>query len=203
MCFACVRDVESKTAVVIGFGRGGQIQIGQRNLFRALRTKTPQGLSDDGIISDFLFVLIPEHQDSIGQNRRAFSLMLHRARLRAGVLILIPVGILLLHHLLLPHLLFIEALLVHVVGDSAILLIAVVVCCKRAVIGQNRKSQQPVGIVIAVQARRVIAVAATGVTVAVIAESDGGAEDLKVVWVLSDLRLEIGGREKGRGVASR
>ena len=105
MAFGGVGEAEIDAARVIHLGGCGQVEIGERNFFRMLRSEVPQCLSYDGVILDFLFALIAENQHRGGSGFRAlWNMGRRRCRTRVGVLIA-----------LLAHALFFKTLLVHLV----------------------------------------------------------------------------------------
>ena len=161
MGFAGGRNAESEAAVIVGFCRCGQVKIGERNLLGTLGSEVPERLADDGVVANFLFVLIAEHQNCIGQDRRTLCLVLSGTRFRGGtrVKILIAVSFFLAQHLLL-----FETLLIHLVGSGAIAFVVFVV---------GRAGIPPPGRIVIAAVRPRIAKAATGETEAVIAESIG------------------------------
>ena len=57
--FARGGDVEGESAIVVGFNGGCQVEIGEGD-FLGARAEAPEGLADDGVVADFLFVLITE-----------------------------------------------------------------------------------------------------------------------------------------------
>jgi len=174
---AGVGNAERQAAVVVGFGGGGQVEIGHRNFFGVLRIEVPQRLPDDGVVADFLLVLVAEDEHGVRQNGRALGLALRGTARRRCVDILITVGLFLLHHLLLSRLLFIETLLVHIFGDGSIL---VVIC----IIGRVG-IPPPEGIVKSAIQPRIRKIAATWETEASIAESGSkaiAAEAIAAKW---------------------
>ena len=60
--FGPARQAEVYTTIIIGFLRGGKIEIGQRNFLRALGSELPKRLTDDGVVLYFLLVLIVENK---------------------------------------------------------------------------------------------------------------------------------------------
>jgi len=159
--FASGWNAESEAAVIVGFCRCGQVKIGERNLLGTLGSEVPERLTDDGVVANFLFVLIAEHQNCIGQDRRTLCLVLSGTRFRGGtrVKILIAVSFFLAQHLLL-----FETLLIHLVGSGAIAFVVFVV---------GRAGIPPPGRIVIAAVRPRIAKAATVETEAVIAESIG------------------------------
>src|SRR5579872_1603043 len=119
------RDTEGYALVVVGLGGCGQVEFCERNLFCALGSEVPKRLADDSVIVDLLLVLIAEDENCVrhdGSSRLRVSRRGARRRSRASVGVLIAVGFFSPEHLLL-----LEALLVHVVGDLSITLVVFVV----------------------------------------------------------------------------
>src|SRR6202020_2330583 len=87
LAFVGAGQAKAYSAVVVDFGGSGKIEIGKRNLLGVLRRKIPQCLSYDGVILDFLFVLIAEDQHGGGSGLCAFRLVLRRRAARVNILI--------------------------------------------------------------------------------------------------------------------
>src|ERR1700689_5589359 len=121
VAFAAGGNAESYSALFVGLGSRGQVEVRERNLLRVLRSEVPQRLPNNRVVVYSLLMLIAEPQHRIRQNRRTFGLTRHSARRhRTGVGILIAVGLLLPHHLLL-----FEILPVHFSRISHVLTVAV------------------------------------------------------------------------------
>ena len=60
--FRSPRYVKFHTAILVRLGRGSEIDLGQRNLFRALRREDPERLAYDRIILNLLLALITKHE---------------------------------------------------------------------------------------------------------------------------------------------
>ncbi len=60
--FPSPRYVKFHTAILVRLGRGSEIDLGQRNLFRALRREGPECLAYDRIIVNLLPALITKHE---------------------------------------------------------------------------------------------------------------------------------------------
>lgn len=152
--FVAGRDAESYAAIVIGLHCGDEVEIGERNLFGMLRSEIPQSLANDGVILDFLLMLIAVHKNSGRHDRRALRLAAGRGSrggIGTGIEIAIAVGL-----FLSKHLLFFQALLVHVVGDGAIAFRIIIV----------RRARIPPRIVISVGPGIAIAPATIAVAIA-------------------------------------
>ena len=63
-----------------------EIEVGERNLLRPLRSEYPQRLADDRVVLHFLFVLVAEDQDGVRTGGRGFR-GARRCRARIGILI--------------------------------------------------------------------------------------------------------------------
>ena len=117
--FGSVGKAEFDSARFIGFGGGDEIEIGKRNLLRALPGKIPQRLPDNRVILHFLFALIVEHEHGGRYNFRRGSLSAVRLsgrNMRINILIS-----------LLPHLLFLQIILIHLIGESPVAFIILIV----------------------------------------------------------------------------
>ena len=93
---------EWDASIVIGFNGRGEIQIREGDLFLSLRGEVPEGLTDDGVIRDFLLVLVAEDEN---RRRRVRLLLIVSWRLsilaRIGTMrigIVLAIRILLLAH---------------------------------------------------------------------------------------------------------
>ena len=117
MAFGGVGEAEIDAARVICFGGCGQIEIGERNFLRMLRSEVPQCLSYDGVILDFLFALIAENQHRGGGGFRALWNM---GRRRSGTRVRILIA-------LVAHVLFFKTLLVHLVRQAELILLVLVI----------------------------------------------------------------------------
>ena len=60
--FRSPRYVKFHTAILVRLGRGSEIDLGQRNLFRALGREDPQRPAYDGIIKNLFPALITKHE---------------------------------------------------------------------------------------------------------------------------------------------
>ena len=101
---------EIDTAFIVRLGRGWQVEFGQRNLLRMLRSEDPQSLAYDGVILHFLFVLIAENQHRGLRRLRGFLFTfagLRRRRVRIHILIALQ-----------AHPLLVKALRVHLVRQT-------------------------------------------------------------------------------------
>ena len=54
---------ERDASIVVGFNGRGEIQIREGDLFLSPRREVPEGLTDDGVIRDFLLVLVAEDEN--------------------------------------------------------------------------------------------------------------------------------------------
>src|SRR5579863_2321497 len=114
-------DVESESAFVVGFDSGGEVEIGEGDLLGVL-AEAPEGLADDGVVMDFLLVLIVEDQQGWG----LWKSLLAWRRGGAGVNIPVAIGLFLTKHPLFFCLLR-QTLLVHLVGLGEIILVILVI----------------------------------------------------------------------------
>ena len=73
MCFVGGGDAESEAAFVVGLGGGGQIRSASGIFWCGARAKVPESLADDGVVADFLLVLIAEYEDGGGRSRSPFD----------------------------------------------------------------------------------------------------------------------------------
>src|ERR1700691_6266949 len=95
LAFAPAGYVKIHAAVVVGFGGGWQVELGEWNFLRTLGGKDPQRLADDGVILHFLFVQVAEDQDRGRSGFRALFffpralLPARRRRRRLGIRVLI------------------------------------------------------------------------------------------------------------------
>jgi len=156
---------EGHAAIVVGLGGGGKVEIGQGD-FLVLGRKGPQSLADDGVVLDFELVLIAEHEHCGGQDRGAFRFgcfLLPARGARIGILI--AVGLFLAKHLLL-----LEVLRIHLVGERAIPLIVLVIRRTR-VPPPGIDSRAPPGIAITPAAETEAIIAESKVAEAAVAES--------------------------------
>lgn len=117
LAFVRTGQPEIHSPLVVGLGRGRQVQVRQRNLLRMLRSEVPQRLPYDGIVLYFQPALIAEHQHRGWSGFRTLGFMRRRRR-RPRINILIA---------LLAHPLLIKALLVHLVGQANLVLLVLIV----------------------------------------------------------------------------
>src|SRR5271169_3495273 len=110
----CAGHVKIYAALVVLLGRGRQVEVRERNLLRMLWVEIPQGLADDRVIVYFLFVLVAENQHGSWSGFRHFFLVFARRR-RSRVRIQILIA-------LMAHPLFLQALSVHLVGQTSLVL---------------------------------------------------------------------------------
>ena len=92
---------ERDASIVIGLNGRGEIEIRERDLFLSLRREVPEGLTDDGVIRDFLLMLVAEDE-----NRRRRVRLLWIASWRLSTLARIGptrIGIVLAICILLPQ----------------------------------------------------------------------------------------------------
>src|SRR5579862_9819819 len=125
LAFVERRDAEGYTLVVVGLGGCGQVEFCKRNSFCAPGSEVPERLADDSVIVDLLLVLIAENKNRVrhdGSSRLRVGGRWAGRGSRASVGVLIAVSFFLPQHLLL-----LQALLVHVVGDLSIALVVFVV----------------------------------------------------------------------------
>jgi hypothetical protein len=62
LAFVGGRNTEGDSTIIVGLLRGGQVKVGQRNFLSATRSKIPQCPADDGIVLNFLLMLVAEYQ---------------------------------------------------------------------------------------------------------------------------------------------
>ncbi len=123
--FVAGRNAESQAAILVGCRGCGQVEIRQRDFFRALGREIPECLADDGVVSNLLLALIAEDKNCGGRDRGSLRICARRGARRGSrtrVRIAIAIGLFLAEHLL-----FFEALLVHIVGRSAVALVVFVI----------------------------------------------------------------------------
>ncbi len=159
MTFIGAGHTEFYAVIVIRLGGRGKIEFRERNLLRMLWREYPHHLSNDGVVSYFLLVLITENEHGRLGSFRALGLAWRRRR---GARIYILVG-------LLAHLLFREALLVHLIGQADLILLILIV--------GGTGVPPPVGIDSAAQVRiSITPTAAVSIPVTIAPKSRIGAE---------------------------
>ena len=116
LTFIGAGHTEFYAVIVIRLGGRGKIEFRERNLLRMLWV-IRHHLSNDGVVSYFLLVLITENEH--GRRVGSFRALGLAWRRRRGARIYILVG-------LLAHLLFREALLVHLIGQADLILLILI-----------------------------------------------------------------------------
>lgn len=181
-------DAEVNPAFVVDSRGCRDVQFRQRNLFGVLRGEYPHRLADDGIILDLLLVLIAENQhrrhNGIGAPR-----LTRRRRRRRRRRVSIPILI-----ALLAHSLFVQALLVHLIRQTSLFILILIV---------GRTIPPPVGIDSAAEVGITVAPTAA---VAVTIVSEAVAAESKTVEAVEAAGAESTGSERRterRGPAGR